>query len=179
MACGSIDSSASSPCQRANSRPSGAERVAVTCRPINGRTRATIASKSMAATYGNCACSHPCMTLLAVLASLILSVTPKHGHPYSTYVVSFKAPYSSSRATNTNYVIGAVNSADCTKGISTFGKVQAGPYRVGQTVRFVIRYPRAGLCTGVFHGVVHFDRRAADRITHRRIGRFGFRVLSH
>src|SRR3954454_18416854 len=117
--------------------------------------------------------------LLAVIASIVIAVSPKHAHPYDTYVVSFKAPYASSRATNTNYVIGAVNSADCTRGISSFGKIQAGPYRRGQTVRFVIRYPRRGLCAGVFHGVVHFDRKAADRITHRRIGRFAFRVLSH
>ena len=116
--------------------------------------------------------------LLAVLASIVIAVTPKHGHPYDTYVVSFKAPYASSKATNTDYVIGAVNSADCTRGISSFGKVQAGPYRRGQTVRFVIRYPRRGLCAGVFHGVVHFDRKVGDRTTQRRLGRFGFRVLS-
>jgi hypothetical protein len=117
------------------------------------------------------------MVVVALLASLILSVTPKHGHPYSTYVVSFKAPYASSKATNTQYVIGAVNSGSCTRGISSFGKVQPGPYKAGQTVRFVIRYPRKGLCVGVFHGVAHFERKVGDRWTDRRLGRFGFRVL--
>jgi hypothetical protein len=116
--------------------------------------------------------------LLAVIASIVIAVSPKHGHPLDTYVVSFKAPYASSRAANTNYVLGAVNSADCTRGISSFGKVQSGPYRRGQTVRFVIRYPRRGLCAGVFHGVVHFDRRVGDRWTHTRLGRFAFRVVS-
>jgi hypothetical protein len=116
------------------------------------------------------------MAVVALLASLILLVTPKHGHPYSTYVVSFKAPYGSSKATNTQYVIGAVNSGNCTRGISSFGKVQPGPYKAGQTVRFVIRYPRKGLCVGVFHGVAHFERKVGDRWTDRRLGRFGFRV---
>ena len=116
--------------------------------------------------------------LLALLASVLIAVTPKHAHPHSTYVVSFKAPYASSKATNTNYVIGAINSGDCTRGVTSFGKTQAGPYRAGQTVRFVIRYPKAGLCVGVFHGVVHFDRKVGDRWIARRVGRFGFRVLS-
>jgi hypothetical protein len=119
------------------------------------------------------------MLLLALLASVVLSVSPKHGHTDSTYVVSFKAPYASSKATNTQYVIGAVNSSDCTRGISSFGKIQSGPYKVGQTVRFAIRYPRTGLCVGVFHGVAHFERKIGDRWTDRRLGRFGFRVLSH
>jgi hypothetical protein len=114
--------------------------------------------------------------LLALIASVVIAVTPKHGQPFNPYVISFKAPYSSSKATNTQYVIGAVNSAECTRGISSFGKIQAGPYKRGQTVRFVIRYPRKGLCVGVFHGVVHFDRKVGDRWTHRRVGRFGFRV---
>src|SRR4051794_5513109 len=117
------------------------------------------------------------MMVVALLASLILSVTPKHGHQYSTYVVSFKAPYASSKATGTQYVIGAVNSGDCTRGISSFGKVQPGPYEDGQAVRFVVRYPRKGLCVGVFHGVAHFERKVGERWTDRRIGRFGFRVL--
>jgi hypothetical protein len=39
--------------------------------------------------------------LLALLASVVIAVTPKHGGPYSTYVVSFKAPYASSKATGT------------------------------------------------------------------------------
>jgi hypothetical protein len=42
----------------------------------------------------------------------------------------------------------------------------------------VIRFPRRGLCAGVFHGVVHFDRRVGDRWTHTRLGRFAFRVVS-
>ena len=116
--------------------------------------------------------------LLALVASIVIAVTPKHGTPHSTYVVSFKAPYASSKAAATQYVIGAVNSGDCTRGVSSFGKVQAGPYKAGQTVRFVIRYPRAGLCVGVFHGVAHFERRVGDRWTDRRLGRFAFRVLS-
>jgi hypothetical protein len=115
--------------------------------------------------------------LLALLASVVIAVTPKHGGPYSTYVVSFKAPYASSKATATQYVIGAVNSGDCTRGISSFGRVQPGPYKAGQTVRFVIRYPRRGLCVGVFHGVAHFERKVGERWTDKRLGRFGFRVL--
>src|SRR4051794_21640733 len=77
-----------------------------------------------------------------------ITVSRKHGHRFSTYTVSFKAQFASSKATQTNYVIGAVNSAagDCRRGISSFGKVQAGPYKVGQTVRFVLRYPKAGFC---------------------------------
>ncbi|HEX6715150.1 MAG TPA: hypothetical protein VF066_17300 [Thermoleophilaceae bacterium] len=114
---------------------------------------------------------------MALLASVVLSVSPKHGHPYTTYVISFKAPYASSRATGTDYGIGAVNSGDCTRGISSFGRIQYGPYKKGQTVRFVIRYPRKGLCVGVFHGVVKFQRKVGDRILDRRLGRFGFRVL--
>src|SRR5216117_1665937 len=117
--------------------------------------------------------------LLALIASVVIAVSPKHGHPYDTYVISFKAPSASSRATHTQYVIGAVNSGDCTRGISSFGRIQTGPYKAGQSVRFAIRYPRKGLCVGVFHGVVHFDRKVGDRWTHRRIGAFGFRVLSH
>ena len=107
-----------------------------------------------------------------------LHVSPKHGSPYSTYVVSFKAEFASSKATRTQYVLGAVNSGDCTRGISSFGKIRTGPYRVGDTVRFRIRYPKRGLCVGVFHGVGHFERKVGDHWTDRRIGRFGFRVLS-
>ena len=114
--------------------------------------------------------------LLALLASIVIAVTPRHGYAESTYVVSFKAPYASSAATKTQYVIGAVNSGDCTRGISSFGKIQAGPYRTGQTVRFRVHYAR-GLCVGVFHGVAHFERKVGDRWTDRRLGRFGFRVL--
>jgi hypothetical protein len=116
--------------------------------------------------------------VLALLASIVIAVTPKHGDPYAAYVISFKAPYASSKTMNTQYVIGAVNSGGCTRGISSFGRVQPGPYKAGQTVRFVVRYPRKGLCVGVFHGVVHFERKVGDRWTDRRLGRFGFRVLS-
>ena len=107
-----------------------------------------------------------------------LSATPRHGHAHTTYTVSFKAPYASSKATKTQYVIGAVNSraGDCRRGISSFGKVQAGPYKAGQTVRFVL-HPRAGFCTGVFHGVGHWQKREGDHIRDVRIGRFAFRVL--
>jgi hypothetical protein len=115
---------------------------------------------------------------VAVLASVVLSVTPTHGTPYSTFVVSFKAPYATSKAAGTDYGIGAVNSGDCTRDISSFGRIQYGPYKKGQTVRFVIRYPRKGLCVGVFHGVVKFQHKEGDRILDRRLGRFGFRVLS-
>ena len=117
--------------------------------------------------------------VVALLASVVLSVTPKHGTPYSTYAISFKAPYATSKAAGTDYGIGAVNSGTCTRGISSFGRVQYGPYRKGQTVRFVIRYPRKGLCAGVFHGVVKYQRKVGDRTLDRRLGRFGFRVLSH
>jgi hypothetical protein len=116
--------------------------------------------------------------LLALLASVLIAVTPKHAHPYSTYVVSFKAPYAASTATKSRYVIGAVNSGNCTRGISSFGKINRGTYKVGQTVRFVIRFPRAGLCVGVFHGVAHWQRDDPDRTRDVRVGRFGFRVLS-
>jgi hypothetical protein len=115
---------------------------------------------------------------LALIASVVLSVTPKHGTPYSTYVISFKAPYATSKAAGTDYGIGAVNSGRCTRGISSFGRIQYGPYKKGQTVRFVIRYPRKGLCVGVFHGVVKYQHKEGDRILDRRLGRFGFRVLS-
>ena len=115
---------------------------------------------------------------LAFIASVVLSVTPKHGTPYSTYVISFKAPHATSKAAGTDYGIGAVNSGDCTRGISSFGRIQYGPYKKGQTVRFVIRYPRKGLCVGVFHGVVKYQHKEGDRILDRRLGRFGFRVLS-
>ena len=112
-------------------------------------------------------------------ATTRLDVNPKHGGRYSTYVVSFKAEFASSKATKTQYVLGAVNSAGCARGISSFGKIQAGPYKVGQTVRFAIRYPKAGLCVGVFHGVGHWQRKEGDRTRDVRIGRFAFRVLSH
>src|SRR3954469_8611375 len=111
-------------------------------------------------------------------ATTPLNVSPKHGGPYTTYVVSFKARFASSRASGTQYVIGAVNSGDCTKGISSFGKIQSGPYKVGDTVRFRVRFPKRGLCAGVFHGVGHWDKREGDHIRQVRIGRFGFRVLS-
>jgi hypothetical protein len=110
-------------------------------------------------------------------ATTRLNVTPRHGGPYSTYTVSFKAEFASSRATRTQYVLGAVNSGDCRRGISSFGKIQAGPYKVGDTVRLRISFPRRGLCVGVFHGVGHFERKVGDRWTDRRIGRFAFRVL--
>lgn len=117
------------------------------------------------------------MTLLALIAALVISVTPKHGHVDSTYVISFKAPYATSKAAGTNYVVGAVNSTaqDCRRGVSSFGKVQAGPYKAGQTVRFVMRF-RSGFCPGVFHGVVHYDKKVGDTTTQRRLGRFAFRV---
>src|SRR3954447_7298099 len=114
--------------------------------------------------------------LLALLASIVIAVTPKHGYAHSTYVISFKAPYASSASTKTQYVIGAVNSGSCTRGISSFGKIQSGPYTRGQTVRFKVHYKR-GLCVGVFHGVAHFERKVGDRWTDKRLGRFGFRVL--
>ena len=81
---------------------------------------------------------------LALIASVVLSVTPKHGTPYSTYVISFKAPYATSKAAGTDYGIGAVNSGSCTRGISSFGRIQYGPYKKGQTVRFVILYLAKG-----------------------------------
>ena len=111
-------------------------------------------------------------------ATTLLNVSPRHGHTYSTYVVSFKAEDASSKASGTQYVIGAVNSGDCTRGISSFGKIQTGPYKVGQTVRFVLRAPKHGWCVGVFHGVGHFERKVGDHWTDKRRGRFAFRVLS-
>lgn len=113
--------------------------------------------------------------LLALLASIVIAVSPKHGDRFDTYVISFKAPYASSASTQTQYVVGAVNSGDCHRGVSSFGKVQSGPYRKGQTVRFRMHY-RSGFCSGVFHGVVHFERKVGDRWTDERLGRFGFRV---
>src|SRR5947209_8196534 len=100
--------------------------------------------------------------LLALLASVVIAVSPHTAHPFSTYTISFRAPYASSGATGTDYVVGAVNSGSCTRGVSSFGKVQSGPYKAGQTVRFVMRFPRTGFCAGVFHGVVHFDRKTGD-----------------
>ena len=116
--------------------------------------------------------------LLALIATIVIAVTPHHGYARETFTISFTAPYASSKALGTQYVIGAVNSGDCARGISSFGKVQSGPYRKGQTVRFAVRYPRSGLCVGVFHGVVHFERHVGDRWRDERLGRFGFRVLS-
>jgi hypothetical protein len=106
-----------------------------------------------------------------------LSVSPKHGSPYSTYVISFKAGFAASKAGGTQYVIGAVNSGDCRRGISSFGKISAGPYRAGDTVRFRVRFPKRGLCVGVFHGVGHWQKREGDHVSDVRVGRFGFRVL--
>jgi hypothetical protein len=112
-------------------------------------------------------------------ATTRLAVTPKHGHTGSTYTVSFKADYASSKATKTQYVIGAVNSGGCRRGVSSFGRIQTGPYKVGQTVRFVLKAPKSHWCVGVFHGVGHFERKVGDRWVDKRIGRFAFRVLSH
>jgi hypothetical protein len=117
------------------------------------------------------------MFLVLLLATAILGVTPKHGHQHTTYVVQWKAQYAVSKATKTQYVIGAVNSGNCTRGVSSFGRVQSGPYKVGQTVRFVLKAPKSGWCVGVFHGVGHFQRKVGDRWVDKRIGRFGFRVL--
>jgi hypothetical protein len=111
-------------------------------------------------------------------ATTRLNVAPKHAGTHSTYTVSFRAQYASSKATRTQYVLGAVNSGDCTRGISSFGRIQPGPYKVGQTVRFVLRAPKSGWCVGVFHGVGHFERKVGDRWTDRRVGRFAFRVLA-
>ena len=112
-------------------------------------------------------------------ATTRLGVSPKHGHRYSTYTVSFKAEFAASKATKTRYVLGAVNSSDCTRGISSFGRIQTGPYKVGQTVRFVLRAPKSGFCVGVFHGVGHWQKDEGDHIRDVRVGRFAFRVLSH
>ena len=129
----------------------------------------------------------PTLALAAVLAfaaSVVasattrLDATPKHGHTHSTYTVSFKAQFASSKARHTQYVIGAVNSGSCTRGVSSFGRVQPGPYKVGQLVRFVLKAPKSGWCVGVFHGVGHFERKVGDRWVDKRIGRFAFRVLS-
>ena len=118
--------------------------------------------------------------LLALIASIVIAVTPKHGGQFDTYVISFKAPYATSKAAGTNYVIGAVNSTagDCRRGVSSFGRVQSGPYRKGQTVRFRMHF-RSGFCPGVFHGVVHYDKKVGERTEQKRLGRFAFRVLSH
>jgi hypothetical protein len=110
-------------------------------------------------------------------ATTRLDVTPRHAGARSTFVVSFRAQYAVSKATRTQYVLGAVNSGSCTRGVSSFGKVSTGPYRVGQTVRFVLRAPKSGWCVGVFHGVGHYERKVGDRWRDTRIGRFAFRVL--
>ena len=115
--------------------------------------------------------------LLALIASIVLAVTPKHGYERSTYTISFKAPYASSAETGTQYVIGAVNSGTCDRGVSSFGRIRSGPYFPGQTVKFRIHFPKHGLCVGVFHGVAHFERKEGDHWTDKRLGRFGFRVL--
>jgi hypothetical protein len=110
-------------------------------------------------------------------ATTRLDVSPRHGGTRSTFVVSFRAEFASSKGAATQYVLGAVNSGTCTRGVSSFGRIQSGPYRVGDTVRFVLRAPRSGWCIGVFHGVGHFERKIGDRWTDRRVGRFAFRVL--
>lgn len=112
-------------------------------------------------------------------ATTTLPVQPKHGYARTTFTVSFRAPYDASRATHTQYVLGMVNSGTCTRGVSSLGRVQSGPYKAGQTVRFVLRAPRSGWCVGVFHGVVHWEKNAgAAGFVDRRVGRFGFRVLA-
>jgi hypothetical protein len=111
-------------------------------------------------------------------SSTILHVSPKHGGPYSTYVVSFKAEFPVSKAAGSQYVIGAVNSGTCTRGISSFGRISTGPYKVGDTVRFRVRFPKKGFCVGVFHGVAHWEQKEGDHFRDVRVGRFGFRVLS-
>jgi hypothetical protein len=111
-------------------------------------------------------------------STTLLNVSPKHGGRYSTYVISFKAEYPASKAAGSQYVIGAVNSSDCHRGISSFGRISSGPYKVGDTVRFRVRFPRAGFCVGVFHGVGHWQKRESDHVRDVRVGRFGFRVLS-
>src|SRR4051794_40893721 len=111
-------------------------------------------------------------------ATTRLRTSPRHGHTRSTYTVSFKAPYASSKATKTQYVLGAVNSGSCTRGVSSFGRIETGPYKAGQTVRFVLKAPKSGWCVGVFHGVGHFQRKVGDNWVDKRIGRLGFRVLS-
>jgi hypothetical protein len=128
-------------------------------------TAAAIAALALAASVG-------------ASATTRFAVSPKHGHTRSTYTVSFKAEYASSKATNTQYVIGAVNSGGCTRGVSSFGRIQTGPYKVGQMVRFVLKAPKSGWCVGVFHGVGHFQRKVGDNWVDKRIGRLGFRVLS-
>jgi hypothetical protein len=110
-------------------------------------------------------------------ATTRLDVTPRHGGTRTTFVASWRAQYTVSKATRTQYVIGAVNST-CTNGVSSFGKVSTGPYRVGQTVRFVLRPPRSGWCAGVYHGVAHYERKVGDRWRDTRLGRFAFRVVS-
>jgi hypothetical protein len=110
-------------------------------------------------------------------ATTRLDVSPKHGHRSTTFTVSFRAGYAVSEATKTQYVIGAVNSGDCRRGVSSFGHVATGPYKLRQTVRFVLRAPRSGWCVGVFHGVGHFERKVGDHWADTRIGRFAFRVL--
>lgn len=119
------------------------------------------------------------MVLAAGVATATTSVdvSPKHGHRFSTYTISFRAPYASSYEAGTQYVIGAVNSADCARGIKSFGRIRSGPYVKGQTVRFRVSFRKRGLCVGVFHGVAHFEHKVGDRWTDRRVGRFGFRVL--
>ncbi len=111
-------------------------------------------------------------------ATTRLNVSPKHGGTRTTYVVSFRAQYASSKATKSQYVIGAVHSGDCRTGISSFGRIQAGPYKVGQTVRFVLKAPKGGWCPGVFHGVAHWEKQEGDHTRDVRMGRFAYRVLS-
>lgn len=111
-------------------------------------------------------------------ATTRLDVSPKHGHTHTTYVVSFRAEFAVSKAAQSQYVIGAVNSGSCTHGISSFGKINTGPYKVGQTVRFVLKAPRHGWCVGVFHGVGHWEKKEGDHYRDVRVGRFAFRVLS-
>jgi hypothetical protein len=110
-------------------------------------------------------------------ATTRLAVSPKHGRVHTTFTISFRAQYPASKAAGSQYVIGAVNSGDCRRGVSSFGRISTGPYRVGQTVRFVLRAPRHGWCVGVFHGVGHWQKRVGDRVRDVRVGRFAFRVV--
>jgi hypothetical protein len=118
------------------------------------------------------------MPVLALIAAVALAVTPHHGHARTTFVVSFKAPYAVSKKSQTQYVIGGVHSGTCRTGFSSYGHVNTGPYRKGQTVRFVLRAPRDGWCPGVFRGVVQYEYKQGTRWRSIRLGRYAFRVLA-
>jgi hypothetical protein len=110
-------------------------------------------------------------------ATTRLDVSPKHGRAWTTFTVSWRAPYPAGNGRG-QYVIGAVHSGECHTGYSSFGRISKAVIAPGQRVVFRLRRPpHGGWCPGVFHGVGHWQKREGDRTRDIRMGRFAFRVI--